>query len=219
MHKSNYIVFDCETGGLYKDEHPITQFACQILDFKTLKEIDRWETFVRPYEGLKITKAALDKTMVNISEINTGITIKEFNKTFSTFLQQHNSVSKNSLKGRLIPVGHNLSFDNGFLEYAFNLDKLDFYDFVYEDGFDTMKFAHAVWNLTGEEKINLGKCCEYAGIKITDAHGAANDVEATCELLRYFIKKMRSKKGDVSTSETKQRKTGAEFFEFKCANK
>ena len=41
MIKSNYIVFDCETGGLYEDKNPITQYAAVVLDGSTLKEIDR----------------------------------------------------------------------------------------------------------------------------------------------------------------------------------
>ena len=38
MQKSNYIVFDCETGGLDESKNPITQYAAVILDGKTLKE-------------------------------------------------------------------------------------------------------------------------------------------------------------------------------------
>ena len=217
MLKSNYIVYDCETGGLKCEEHPITQFACSILDFKTLKEIDRWETFIKPYNGLKITPESLKRTQVSMTDVNNGILVEQFNKTLMAFLQQHNAISKNSERGRLIPVGHNVTFDNNFISYALALDKFNFYDGVFEDAIDTEKLAHLAWNLTGEEKINLGACCSYAGIKLTDAHGAANDVAATSELLRYFMKKMRSKKGDVVSSEIKQREKGIEFFEFKCA--
>ena len=46
MIKSNYIVHDCETGGLDENLNPITQYAAIVLDYKTLKEVDRWETFV-----------------------------------------------------------------------------------------------------------------------------------------------------------------------------
>ena len=36
MIKSNYIVFDCETGGLDESKNPITQYAAVILDCKSL---------------------------------------------------------------------------------------------------------------------------------------------------------------------------------------
>ena len=54
MIKSNYIVFDTETGGLDETKNPITQYAAVVLDGCTLKEIDRWETFVKPYGDLVI---------------------------------------------------------------------------------------------------------------------------------------------------------------------
>ena len=48
------------------------------------------------------------------------------------------------------------------------------------------------WGITGEEKLNLGACCERAKIKLTDAHGAMNDVVATAELFRWYMKKLRA---------------------------
>ena len=121
MIKSNYIVHDAETGGLDENKNPITQYAVVVLDGRTLKEIDRWETFVKPQ---------------------------------------------------------------------------------------------------GDEKINLGACCERAKIKLTDAHGAMNDVEATADLLRWFMKKLRAKKGEgVADELLSGRARGNEFFEFKCGAK
>lgn len=67
MIKSNYIVHDCETGGLDENLNPITQYAAIVLDYKTLKEVDRWETFVKPYNNLVIEQEALDRTMVSMS--------------------------------------------------------------------------------------------------------------------------------------------------------
>ena len=68
------------------------------------------------------------------------------------------------------------------------------------------------------EKLNLGACCDRANIKLTDAHGAMNDVVATAELFRWYIKKLRADKTKGS-SEVESRPKGSEFFEFKCAVK
>jgi DNA polymerase III alpha subunit (gram-positive type) len=84
MIKANYIVYDTETGGLDKEKNPITQFACVVLDYKTLKEIDRWETFIKPYNDLIIEKEALEHTMVSMSDINNGISLKKFIKRCMT---------------------------------------------------------------------------------------------------------------------------------------
>lgn len=216
MHKSNYFVFDLETGGLNPEENPITQFACVILDYKSLKEIDRWETFVKPYNNLKITKEALEMTMVNMSDINSGISIAQFNKTCIEYLKSFNASPKKPFFGRLIPIGQNVTFDIGFMKYALNINKVDFYEFVYENFIDTYPLAKMAWGLTGDEKLNLGANCERAEVSLTDAHGAMADVEATADLFRFFVKRLR--KGGSSTVESKkQRAKGTEFFEFKCA--
>jgi DNA polymerase III alpha subunit (gram-positive type) len=92
-------------------------------------------------------------------------------------------------------------------------------EWMYPNFIDTLVLSKLTFGVTGEEKINLGAACELAKIKLTDAHGAMNDVEATADLFRFYMKKLRSKKGDISVDENKSRPKGREFFEFKCANK
>jgi len=215
MVKSHYCVYDCETGGLFEKENPITQFACVILDYATLKEIDRFETYVKPYNDLKIEQAALDHTMVTMSDIKKkGIDVEDFVEALDKFLKNYNASKKKPEMGRLVPIGQNITFDNRFLTYAFKLCKKSWKECVQDNFIDTYPLAKLSWGIKGDEKLNLGANCERAKITITDAHGAMNDVEATAELLRFFAKKLRSKKGD--SSETSTRKSGVEFFEFKC---
>lgn len=217
MIKSNYIIHDCETGGLDENKNPITQYAAIILDFKTLKEIDRWETFVKPYNDLVIEQKALDATMVTMSDVNNGITLQEFIKTATTFWENHRARTRTRDMGRLISVGHNIKFDHRFLEYACQLQTKSIFEYFQETPVDTMTLSKMTWGLNGDERINLGACCGYAGIDLTDAHGAMNDTEATADLFRWFVKNMRSKKGvKVATAETSGRAKGKEFFEFKC---
>lgn len=219
MIKSNYIVFDCETGGLYEDKNPITQYAAAILDGKSLKEIDRWETFVKPYADLEIEREALDRTMVRISDINSGLSVKEFIDTAIKFWESHRIKTKNRDMGRLIPVGHNIPFDNRMLNWALSfLKKPKLEEWMYPNFVDTLVLAKLAFGVTGEEKINLGASCAAAKIKLTDAHGAMNDVEATADLLRFYMKKFRYKKTDIESSD-QERLKGNEFFEFKCGAK
>lgn len=219
MIKSNYIVYDCETGGLDETKNPITQYACIVLDFKTLKEIDRFETYIRPYNNLVIEKEALEHTMVSMADIRRGITIENFVEVLFEFNKMHQAKGKFKDANRLVPVGHNISFDNRFLSYACNLCGKNYYEYIHENFIDTMPLAKMTWGLEGNEKIRLSDCIERANLKITDAHGAMNDVEATADLLRWFIKKLRSKKGAAETAEQEMRARGREFFEFKCGAK
>lgn len=220
MIKSNYIVFDCETGGLDESKNPITQYAAVILDGKTLKEIDRWETFVKPYADLVIEQEALDRTMVSMSDINSGLNVKEFIATATEFWEAHLVKTKKREMGRLVPVGHNIPFDNRMLNWALNyLKKPNVEEWMFPNIIDTFSLAKLSFGINGEEKINLGASCTAAKIKLTDAHGAMNDVEATAELLRWYMRKLRSKKGDNVNESNQGRAKGNEFFEFKCGSK
>ena len=220
MQKSNYIVFDCETGGLDESKNPITQYAAVILDGKTLKEIDRWETFVKPYADLVIEQEALDRTMVSMSDINSGLNVKEFIATATEFWEAHRIKTKKREMGRLVPVGHNIPFDNRMLNWALNyLKKPNVEEWMFPNIIDTFPLAKLAFGINGEEKINLGASCTAAKIKLTDAHGAMNDVEATADLLRWYMRKLRAKKGDSVNESNQGRAKGNEFFEFKCGAK
>lgn len=221
MIKSNYCVLDCETGGLYKDKNPITQFAAIILDGRTLKELDRWETFVKPYDGKVIEKQALQRTMVSMSDINAGITKKEFAATAKAWFASHQAKTKIAEMGRLVMVGHNvIPFDRPFLDECFAEFRWSCDDYFYPGGIDTLPLAKLTWGIKGEEKINLGACLGYAKLKLTDAHGAMNDVEGNADLLRWFMRKLRAKRGEGSSAEaTEGRPRGEEFFEFMCGAK
>ena len=218
MQKSNYIVFDCETGGLDENKNPITQYAAMVLDGRTLKEIDRWETYVKPYNDLEISKEALEKTMVNISDVNSGLSLKEFVAVAKEFWKQHQVRTKYKDMGRLVPVGHNVTFDIRFINKAMELDgsKENMFETHYENFIDTFALAKMTWGIKGDEKLRLGVCSERAGIDLTDAHGAMNDVEATADLLRYYVKNLRNEKVVKKVVEEASRAKGQEFFEFTC---
>lgn len=221
MIKSNYCVLDCETGGLDKKKNPITQFAAIILDGRTLKELDRWETFVKPYDGKVIEKQALQHTMVSMSDINAGITKKEFAATAKTWFASHQAKAKIPEMGRLVMVGHNvIPFDRPFLDECFAEFGWSCDDYFYPGGIDTLPLAKLVWGVKGDEKINLGACLGYAKLKLTDAHGAMNDVEGNADLLRWFMRKLRAKRSEGSTGDGAEgRPRGEEFFEFMCGAK
>lgn len=220
MIRSNYIVFDCETGGLDETKNPITQYACVVLDGRTLKEIDRWETYVKPYGGLTIEKQVIEHTMVTMSDVNKGMDIKAFVATATEFWENHRIKAKTREMGRLVPVGHNIPFDIRFLNFALSLEKkANITEWMYPNFIDTYPLAKMTWGISGDEKLNLGASCENAKVKLVNAHGAMNDVEATADLLRFFVKKLRAKRGSQSETSSGDRPRGAEFFEFKCGAK
>ena len=215
MLRSFYCVCDCETGGLDRFQNPITQAACIILEPKNLEEVDRWETFIRPYNDLVIEQEALEHTMVSMSDIRKGITLKEFVKTAKVFWGKYQAKAKGNA-GRMVFVGHNAPFDMGFLEVACELEGVDFYDFFHRNAVDTMVLAKMMWGINGNEKLRLSDCSQRLGLTLTDAHGAMNDTEVTADVFRFFTKKLRTKRGSALESNIADRKRGQEFFEFKC---
>lgn len=223
MIKSDYIVFDCETGGLDPKANPITQYAAVILDGITLKEKDRFETYIKLYGDLVIEKDAIKHTMVSMADVNNGMKIADFVAAVTKWWNGYIAVTKSRDAGRLVAVGHNVPFDIGFVNAALrHVNRSDsIYKYIQPNFIDTYALGKMTWGLTGKEKLNLTACCGYAGITLKDAHGAMNDVEATAELFRYFVKKMRSKAGKKNSSgESKAdegRPRGDLFFEFKCA--
>lgn len=217
MKKSVYLVHDCETGGLDPTKNPITQYACIVLDYKTLKEVDRFETFVQPYNNLVIEKEAIEHTMVTMTDVRNGISGENLAMIMKEFYTLHQVKSTMKGMGRIVSVGHNVTFDHGFIEYLLNLYGDTMENYFLPNFIDTFPLAKMTWGLEGDEKMNLTACCERAKIKLTDAHGAMNDVEATADLFRWYVKKLRNK-GGVSVAESIEggRKKGTEFFEFKC---
>lgn len=219
MIRSFYCVQDCETGGLDFTKNPITQYACVILDPFTLKEVDRYETFVKPYDDLVIERQALEHTMVSMSDIKNGITRKKLYETLKTIYTNYQAKGKYKDANRIVSVGHNIPFDHGFIDYVFQSQDDSIWNYFQPTFVDTLVLAKLVWGLTGDEKLNLTACSERAKIKLSDAHGAMNDVEATADLLRYFAKKLRSGKSESSVLESSKRERGQKFFEFACGAK
>lgn len=222
----NIMCLDCETGGLKADENPITQFAGIILDDK-LNEVNRFQTFIKPYEGLKITQAALDKTMTSMDQINKGVTLPEFCTMLTKFAKQGN-VGKGQWLRKPEVLGHNVPFDIAFLKRAYAYQGLELSDIFGNnngeiDYHDTIKLARIKWSKfksDEDSKYKLGSCCERMGITLHDAHGAMADVVATWKLFKAFsINLSNEVVGGVNTSdslaETEEEDTKLrKFFKF-----
>jgi DNA polymerase III alpha subunit (gram-positive type) len=206
MKNSQYIVLDCETGGLKPTENPITQFAMLTLDQYTLKEVNRYESFVKPYNNLKLDQRALDATMVKMSDINSGIEYKILVKNIINYIK----VTNPSGKGASAPimVGHNVNFDIGFLDYLFKLDGKDIFDYFARGHYDTLLLTKQKFDLAKKKdsamSYRLTDSAERFGIKLIDAHGAMNDVVATAKLFVSFTEGLR---GDVKQVKTNVNET------------
>lgn len=205
---NNITILDCETGGLSKDENPITSIALLTVDSIKWKEINRFETFVKPYNDLEITQKALDYTMVTMKEINAGIDHKELVKILIEYFK---SVRVNTRR-RTIIAGHNVAFDIGFIKELFRLNKKELSDYVMQNNgeilsYDTMKLAELKWDgvlkSTDNQSYSLTNICKKLNIELTDAHGAMADVLATSKALKKLRNGLRSE-GEVEIEEDEE---------------
>lgn len=212
MKKANYIVFDCETGGLDRKKNPILEIALVTLDGDTLEEIKRYETYVQVYDDLIVEKEALAANGIKMRDVEQhGISKKQFCKDITAYFKGSMPGSHPSLKP--VVVGHNIPFDIGFMDEAFKDEKVKFSDLRAPIFHDTMLDAKRVF--TKSAKINLGTCCELAGIKLVNAHRAMPDVLATADLFRYFTKRIMndssSKSVKVDKNEVPSSKSRTKF--------
>lgn len=214
MRKANYIVFDTETGGLDHKVNPILEIALVTLDGNTLKEINRYETYVKPEKGKIIEEEALNVNGIKMRDVNEqGISIKEFRKNIIAYVKKDMGGSHPSLKP--IVVGHNIMFDIRMMDSAFEGEKKLFSDYISDVVMDTMLDAKRAFPKA--TSLKLGNVCEMVGIKLVNAHRAMPDVLSTADLFRYFSNKLRSNDSAPESKEkTKEKKEQRprDYFQF-----
>lgn len=191
--KANLVVVDLETGGYEFEENPITEVSLHIISPTTFKTLDRYQTYVKPYNELVITQQAINATQVNIKDVENGIEVKTLVKILITYFKKARNGAKYELPQL---VFHNGSFDILFLEYAFMFCGEDLYKYVDRIPICTMRMtrlndAGGKFDKTEATSISLATCCERFSIKLKSAHGAENDVIATIALLKVLVTKLR----------------------------
>lgn len=229
MALANIMCFDCETGGLSSVANPITQFAAIMAD-ENLNEINRFQTFIKPYNNLKIEQKALDMTMTSMDQINKGADVKAFVEMLIKFAKMGTIGSGRWIKKPEI-LGHNVPFDIAFAKACFTFCSKNFSDYFSDNNgeinyYDTIKLARLKWpKFSNDEdnKYRLGSCCERMGIILTDAHGAMADTVATLKLFRGFSSNLVDVGGktiktavstEVEEENTEEEEKSRKFFRF-----
>jgi DNA polymerase-3 subunit alpha (Gram-positive type) len=189
------VVFDLETTGLSATKNQILEIACCPFDIElnNLKDYD--SGVMRSYDEREISPQALAANGITMQQIENGRDQKEVFQELCEYL------SKLSL-GRTKPSlgGHNIvSFDIPFLQNWFELNKQDLSKFVNLDfSVDSMWWSRLKW--VESQNFKLGTCCENCNIELTDAHRAAQDTKSNRDLIKDFVRSLRSEKGAAGNS-------------------
>ena len=163
----NYTVIDTETTGLYPGQSEIIEIA--LLRIKNGKIDEQWEALVKPKGEVseKITKL----TGITNDMLENKPTIEEVIEEAIEFI------------GSKPVVGHNVTFDLRFLNYAYS-DKTG--ENISNNYFDTLHYARK--KLPGLENHKLITLIKHFNVADDQDHRAMSDVLLTNEIYQRLQK-------------------------------
>ncbi len=173
MRKHNFAFIDIETTGLNLLLNEIIEIGC-VLTTESLEIIEEFELKIKPEHIENADPAALKVNHYDANEWKSAYPLLKAMKIFSKKVKD------------CIMVGHNVAFDAGFLEYAFN--KTNLTNTMHYHRLDTVSIAWAkMHNDPKLEHFSLRGLCVLFGIKNERAHTALSDARATYELYKKLM--------------------------------
>jgi len=187
------VVVDVETGGFNSATDALLEIAATTIgmDEGGFLYPEHTQFFrVEPFVGANIEQAALDFTGIKLDH-PLRMAVTEEHALTEIFRGLRKSLKANSCK-RAILVGHNSSFDLGFLNAAVvrtGIKRNPFHPF---SSFDTATLAGLAYGQTV-----LAKACQAAGIDFDgkEAHSARYDTEKTAELFCGIVNRWKEMGG------------------------
>ncbi|RZQ56598.1 ribonuclease T [Pseudidiomarina tainanensis] len=184
------VVIDVETAGFNAKTDALLEIAAVTLKFNDdglLVPDQTLHYHIEPFEGANIEQAAIDFNGIDPHSplrgaVEEGPALKEMFKPIR-------KAQKEAGCQRCILVGHNATFDHGFVMAAAeraNLKRNPFHPFV---TFDTAALAAVFLGQTV-----LIKACQAAGIEFDNkqAHSAVYDTKRTAELFCYMVNRYQT---------------------------
>ncbi len=183
------VVVDVETGGFNDKTDALLELAAMSLGFNDSHElviVDKYHAHVEPFAGANIEDAALEVTGIDPynplrGAVSERVAIKELFKFVRKQQKQANCQ-------RAILVGHNPTFDLGFIKAAAERTQVKRNPFHPFSTLDT-----ATLGALAVGQTVLAKACEAASLEFNnqDAHSALYDTEKTAELFCYIVNRYR----------------------------
>ncbi len=183
------VVIDVETAGFNARTDALLEIAAVVLGMDEEGMLIAEQTIsrhVEPFEGANLEKTALEFTGIDPwSPLRGAVSEKEALEAI--FKPIRKAVKANGCK-RAILVGHNASFDLGFLNAAVERCAIKRNPFHPFSSFDTATLAGLAFGQTV-----LARACEVAGIDFNtrEAHSAEYDTERTAELFSLIVNRWK----------------------------
>jgi DNA polymerase-3 subunit epsilon len=173
---ASYVVLDVETTGLSAQQHRVIELA--MVRVERGKVTSRFETLINPEQY--IPPFIAQYTGITNAMVYGKPSFSEALPEITEFLRA---------REHSVIVGHNVSFDHGFLFYSFERAGAQF-EISMECGVPhllcTCKLARRL--LPQLKRKSLKHIQDYYGIRNTRQHRAMGDAEATAKVLVEFLK-------------------------------
>jgi DNA polymerase III alpha subunit (gram-positive type) len=182
-----YICFDTETSGLDPTINNLLT-ACFIVLDKNLNEINRLNISLK-YDNYNVNVNALEINNINIQKHHNDIMSIDRNIASEILVDFLKEYTKYTV---LIPIGHNVHFDIGFIKKNLLLeDEYNKYlNYNYIDTKVIANFLKLTNDIPEDYNTSLSSLCNFFEIKSikTEYHSAEFDTEMTIKLLHAFFK-------------------------------
>jgi DNA polymerase III epsilon subunit-like protein len=187
-----FLIYDCETGGLHSSEHSLLTIYGGVFTFDNGKftlqsEID---LKIKPNDGesYNVTPGALLVNKIDlVKHDKEAVSINEAARLWYNFLFQESCDGAN----KLIRVGHNEPFDNGFV--VNNLLKESIWrKFTDYHTIDTVSLARGLklkGRLPKGQKLNLAALAKFLEVPSneSDLHTAKGDTHLCARVLEILL--------------------------------
>lgn len=189
-----YLIYDVESGGLSSDKHSLLTAYFKVID-QNFQQIDTLSLKIKPPNATyAVTAKALSINKIDlVKHYAEAISIEEARRQLVAFLSRHSA----SGESPLTPVGHNVTFDEGFVQKQLLEDtdrgisgKESWEMYVSYRRIDTAALAEALRMkgvIPASVGSSLGSLCQFFGIDSSGAHDAQVDVDMTGDLLRGML--------------------------------
>ena len=173
MREHNFAFVDIETTGLNMLEHEVIEIGC-VLTTPELKVIEEFNLKIKPEHIENADPVSLKVNQFKERDWQNALELKP---TLEIFLGK--------VKGAIM-IGHNVSFDAGFLENAFN--RLGLANTMHYHRLDTVSIAWAKLHHDPTlEHFSLHEMCQKFGIENKNPHTGLGDARAAYELYKKLI--------------------------------
>ncbi|MEM1174997.1 MAG: ribonuclease T [Pseudomonadota bacterium] len=183
------IVVDVETGGFNAQTDALLEIAAVFVDFRDDGQLMRGDTLryhVKPFDGANMEPASLAVNGID-PDHPLRPAIDERDALQRVFREVRREIRDNKCT-RAVLVGHNASFDLGFLNKAVERTQIKRNPFHPFSSFDTATLCGVAFGQTV-----LSRAAKVAGFEWSEesAHSAAYDAEMTADVFCEIVNRFR----------------------------